>query len=106
MSQRFRSVYLYYVWSHLVQSINGLLTGVGVMKVDELIRTLTLGKNSSDCGIKTFYHITAKQILCNILQVNMRQDSVSPSYPKLIQSCVEAVSKVSQNFLSVVHAVP
>ena len=76
------------------------------MKVDELIRTLTLGKNSSDWGIKTFYHITAKQILCHILQVNMRQDSVSPSCPKLIQSCVEAVSKVSQNFLYVVHVVP
>ena len=76
------------------------------MKVDELIRNLTLGKNSSDWGINTFYHITAKQILCNILQVNMRQDSVSPSCPKLIQSCVEAVSKVSQNFLYVVHVVP
>ena len=79
------------------------------MKVDELIRTLTLGKNYSDWGIKTFYHITAKQKLCNILLINMRQDSVSPScpkvIPKLIQSCVEAASKVSQNFLYVVHVV-
>ena len=47
--------------------------------------------------------------MCNILQANMRQDSVSPScpkvIPKLIQSCVEAVSKVSRNFLYVVHVV-